>query len=299
MAAAAGRGGVLGSRAGRRRCCGAIGVALLVIVVLAGYLGAGTALDNLAPTFILITFWVGLVFASVLFGDVFRAFSPWRAIGRVLPSQGAAARTRSSSGRWPAAAGLLDLHLDRAGRRAGASTRRRWSPPRSATRCSRWSRRSSGASRRGRATARRSRVYYNLFSRIVGLRDARPRRRRCGRRSAASRGSTRSRDGRLRRGDDRHRHVRRAQPGPAVEGPRRSTSPTSSTSLGIASSTPRRRSSTRSGCSSAWRSIALFYRLGIAGARSVGGEHRRRRSCGARSSTRSCRSRWSTSPRTT
>ena len=86
--------------------CGAIGVALLVIVVLAGYLGSGTALDNLAPTFILITFWVGLVFASAIFGDVFRAFSPWRAIGRVLPSKGLRPYPEKL-GRWPAAAGLL------------------------------------------------------------------------------------------------------------------------------------------------------------------------------------------------
>jgi hypothetical protein len=27
-------------------------------------------------------FWVGLVVVSVLFGDVFRAFNPWRAFGR-------------------------------------------------------------------------------------------------------------------------------------------------------------------------------------------------------------------------
>src|SRR5215218_9413287 len=86
--------------------CGLIGVALLVVVVLAGYLGSGTALNNLAPTFILITFWVGLVFASVLFGDVFRAFSPWRALGRVLPSGGLRPYPEAL-GRWPAAAGLL------------------------------------------------------------------------------------------------------------------------------------------------------------------------------------------------
>jgi hypothetical protein len=49
-------------------------------VIVAGYVGGGSALDNLAPTFILIDFWVGLVFVSLVFGDVFRAFSPWRAI---------------------------------------------------------------------------------------------------------------------------------------------------------------------------------------------------------------------------
>lgn len=98
-------GAVLGSRP-VEVLCGAIGVALFVIVVLAGYLGSGTALDNLAPTFILITFWVGLVFASAIFGDVFRAFSPWRALGRVLPSEGLRPYPERL-GRWPAAAGLL------------------------------------------------------------------------------------------------------------------------------------------------------------------------------------------------
>jgi hypothetical protein len=98
-------GALLGSRA-VEVVCGALGVALLAVVLLAGYVGSGVALDNFAPTFILITFWVGLVFASAIFGDVFKAFSPWRAIGRVLPSQGL--RTYPEKlGRWPAAAGLL------------------------------------------------------------------------------------------------------------------------------------------------------------------------------------------------
>src|SRR3712207_8752382 len=65
-------------------------------VVLAGYAGSGVALDNFAPTFILITFWVGLVFLSALFGDVFRAFSPWRALGRLLPSDRKSTRLNSS-----------------------------------------------------------------------------------------------------------------------------------------------------------------------------------------------------------
>jgi hypothetical protein len=85
--------------------CGLIGVVLLAVTILAGYIGAGAALDNWAPTFILITFWVGLVFASILFGDVFRAFSPWRALGRLLPSQNRPYPAKL--GRWPAAAGLL------------------------------------------------------------------------------------------------------------------------------------------------------------------------------------------------
>ena len=97
-----GRG--FGSRA-LQVICGAIGVGLLIVTVLAGYLGSGAALDNWAPTFLLNTFWVGLVFASILFGDVYRAFSPFRAIGRLLPSRERPYPERL--GRWPAAGLLL------------------------------------------------------------------------------------------------------------------------------------------------------------------------------------------------
>jgi hypothetical protein len=106
-----GIGRLLGSRL-VDMLCGAIGAALLVVVIVAGYVGPDSAVDNLAPTFIMITFWVGLVFASLLFGDVFRAFNPWRAIGRatgaVLGRRAPVARPYPAGlGRWPAAAGLL------------------------------------------------------------------------------------------------------------------------------------------------------------------------------------------------
>jgi hypothetical protein len=84
--------------------CGAIGVFLLVVTILAGYLGPDTALDNFAPTFLLIIFWVGMVFASIAFGGIYRAFSPFRAIGRLLPSLNRPYPERF--GRWPAAVGL-------------------------------------------------------------------------------------------------------------------------------------------------------------------------------------------------
>lgn len=100
-----GIGRVLGSRT-VEVACGVIGVAMLVLIVIAGYSGPPTPLDNLAPTFILIIFWVGLVFASVLFGDLFAAFNPWRAIGRVLFRR-ARRRYPARLGRWPAAIGIV------------------------------------------------------------------------------------------------------------------------------------------------------------------------------------------------
>jgi hypothetical protein len=104
-------GAVLGGRA-VETACGVVGVALLAVVVVAGYVGSDSASDNLAPTFIMITFWVGLVVASILFGDVFRAFNPWRAVGRAtgaLVGRRAPARRPypEQLGRWPAALGLL------------------------------------------------------------------------------------------------------------------------------------------------------------------------------------------------
>jgi len=109
---AAGR--VLGSRAWDV-VFGILGVGLLVVVVGAGYEAGGTALDNLAPTFILITFWVGLVFASVLFGDLFALLSPWRASGRAVGWLVRRVTRREPRhvayperlGRWPAAIVLL------------------------------------------------------------------------------------------------------------------------------------------------------------------------------------------------
>jgi hypothetical protein len=86
---------------------GVIGVAILALVLVTGYAGPPTPLDNFAPTFIFIVFWVGLVFASVLLGDLFRLFNPWRAIGRALLRGRERRPYPAWLGRWPAVIGLL------------------------------------------------------------------------------------------------------------------------------------------------------------------------------------------------
>jgi hypothetical protein len=94
---------------------GLVGVALLVLTVWSGLAGVQEPQDNFAPTFVYVVFWVGLVPVSIVFGDVFRAFNPWRAIGRAAgfvvrrptSRMGPPFRYPDRLGRWPAAAGLL------------------------------------------------------------------------------------------------------------------------------------------------------------------------------------------------
>jgi hypothetical protein len=64
--------------------CGAIGVGLLFLVIYAGLSGEQVAMGNFASEFTLVIFWVGLVPASILLGDIFRLFNPWRALGRLV-----------------------------------------------------------------------------------------------------------------------------------------------------------------------------------------------------------------------
>ena len=94
---------------------GAIGVAIFAVVVYAGFAGTDIPTDNLAPTAVYVVFWVGIPFLSLLAGDVFRHFNPWRAIGRaggwVVKRAGGEDAAEplpypERLGRWPAVAGL-------------------------------------------------------------------------------------------------------------------------------------------------------------------------------------------------
>jgi hypothetical protein len=112
----------LGSRLSRivlglptRILCGAAGVLLLCLAVYAGLHGTEAPDRNFALTFLFVTVWLGFPVLSVLFGDVFRAFNPWRAIGRAVGGAFAALAGQRPAhlryprrlGRWPAAFGLI------------------------------------------------------------------------------------------------------------------------------------------------------------------------------------------------
>ena len=96
--------------------CGAIGIFLFALTIYAGFKGTQSTTANWTPIFIYVIFWLAFVPLSLVFGDVFRAFNPWRAIGRAVAW---VARTVSRSelpeplaypgwlGRWPAAVGIF------------------------------------------------------------------------------------------------------------------------------------------------------------------------------------------------
>jgi hypothetical protein len=90
---------------------GAISFGLLVLVFLAALLGEPTVGANLAPTFVFVIFWVGMVPLVVLFGDVWRVLNPWRAAADGVAWISARLGVRweplahypERLGRWPAA----------------------------------------------------------------------------------------------------------------------------------------------------------------------------------------------------
>lgn len=95
---------------------GAIGIFLLGVVVWSGLHGTEAPDRNFSITFVFVTAWLGLVVLSVIGGDLFRAFNPWRAIARaaggvfrLIAGQSAPPPLRYPDrlGRWPAVAGIV------------------------------------------------------------------------------------------------------------------------------------------------------------------------------------------------
>lgn len=91
---------------------GALGIGLFALVVTAGLLGdQAVPQANLAPTFVFVAFWVGLVPLSVVAGNVFGWLNPWRALARAIAWAVTHERRPRAYpekwGRWPAVLGLV------------------------------------------------------------------------------------------------------------------------------------------------------------------------------------------------
>src|SRR5436190_965990 len=103
--------------AGLEVLCGVLGVAAFAVTLWAGFAGTQSATANLMPTVVSVVFWVGSPFTTLLLGDVFSAFNPWRAVARGAAwAFGRVGREREAPaplayparlGRWPAALGIL------------------------------------------------------------------------------------------------------------------------------------------------------------------------------------------------
>ncbi|SEP06934.1 hypothetical protein [Trujillonella endophytica] len=93
-----------------RRGLQAVALAIAVLVVVAALAGPEETSRNLAPWALYVTFWVGLVPASLLLGPVWRVLNPLRLVARLLrPLAGAprGAGRLPALGLWPAAVALL------------------------------------------------------------------------------------------------------------------------------------------------------------------------------------------------
>jgi hypothetical protein len=99
---------------------GALGLVVFLAAAYAGLAGTESQRDNLAPTAVYVLFWVGVPFASLLFGDVWRVLSPWRALGRATgwvakrvlgDGMPAPMPYPERLGRWPAAAGIIGFGI--------------------------------------------------------------------------------------------------------------------------------------------------------------------------------------------
>lgn len=94
---------------------GGLGIAAFVAVVYAGFAGVQVETANLIPTVVYVFFWVAVPILSLLFGDVFQAVNPWRAVGRAVgwavqriggPQTPAPLAYPVRLGHWPAVVGI-------------------------------------------------------------------------------------------------------------------------------------------------------------------------------------------------
>jgi hypothetical protein len=94
---------------------GTLGLALFLLVFFAALAGERSSGTNIAPTFVYVVFWVGLVPLVVIFGNLWKWLSPWLAAADAAAWIWSKSRLEweppftypSRLGRWPAAVLLL------------------------------------------------------------------------------------------------------------------------------------------------------------------------------------------------
>ena len=93
----------------------AVSIGLLVLTLATALFGTTISLLNFAPVFVYVIFWLGVPLLSIVFGNVWRALSPWRALADLtvwlIERTGREARPvlewTGQWGRYPAAGALF------------------------------------------------------------------------------------------------------------------------------------------------------------------------------------------------
>jgi hypothetical protein len=86
----------------------ALGVAALLLVVVAGLFGDRDAATNAAPVVVWVVFWLVVPFLAAAVGNLWALLSPWAALGRWLGLEGRG-RVPRALGLWPAAAAFVSF----------------------------------------------------------------------------------------------------------------------------------------------------------------------------------------------
>ena len=61
-----------------------ISLTLFTVVLIAGFIGQDNTVANLAPITVFVVFWIGIAFASALFGHIWSEISPWETLGKLV-----------------------------------------------------------------------------------------------------------------------------------------------------------------------------------------------------------------------
>ena len=89
------------------RAVSAVGLAGLAAVVVVGFLGPPTPVENAGYLLVWVGWWAGFTMSTYLVGNAWPALNPWRAIAGALPTLDRPYPERFGS--WPATVGLLAL----------------------------------------------------------------------------------------------------------------------------------------------------------------------------------------------
>jgi hypothetical protein len=98
-----------------RVAAGSVSMFLFVVLLVAAFAGSDAPQKNLAPIFVFVVFWLGLVPVVVVLGNVWPALNPWKAVadgvawfsGRLGSESEPLGRYPERLGRWPAAVQLF------------------------------------------------------------------------------------------------------------------------------------------------------------------------------------------------